>query len=663
MDTLGRRDLFRIIGTAGAAVGAASCSGVVDDLVPPGPVRRRAGPQKQVTTMCAACAAGCGITVRVVGEDAVRVNGAAGHPVNDGGLCPRGVAEIQNLYHPDRLKEPGEATGDRGSGHFKSLGWDAALTKVAQGLTGSVVIGVGTATALERQLLRRIAAKTGAQIVPVELAPGTPPTAGYQHFFGTDAIQPDFPNADLVLSLGCDWLQAAGSPVEAQRTFAHLRSGDKPVRIISADSRMSVTGARSDNWVPVPAGGLGLFALALAHALTAGDQVRPGRLPGLASLIGSDKLAPDAVARVLDIPVRTLNRVIDALKSAHRPVIVVDGSADLHTQVAAIALQILAGDPGAGLVLRGGPSLPPALQSDAKPPVALTAAIPGAAVLLFGANPLFLQPRSAWVETIQKAKFVGAINSFADESANHADVVLPSSTSLESRQLTWGTTADAKPFVSGGPAVVKPLYQTLEGVEILVRLAHALDPAVPWKSADELFSAVAEPLGAAKILDEGGSAQPAPTAAPPLTVLPESSARAADILQSTVDSAAPVYGALQLQAYVPLAFTGGQGAHLPFLHGITGTGGREVWRTIVEMHPRAAARVGIEEGARVLVETPQGSIRGVARLREGIRPDTVAVAVGLGRTAAGRWAEGYGDNPLTLTAPGATAVGVIVRRA
>jgi molybdopterin-containing oxidoreductase family iron-sulfur binding subunit len=662
MDTLSRRDLFKIIGTAGAAAGASSCGCLVEELAPGPPVRRRVGPQKQVATMCGGCSAGCGISVRLVGDDASRITGVAGHPVNDGGLCPRGVAETQNLYHPDRLQGAVEREGDRGSGNFKTLAWDAAIDKVVQGLSGTVLIAVGAATALEMQLLRKIAAKTGAQIVPVGLSGSMHPASAYELFFGTSSIQPDFANADLVVSLGSDWLQSSDSPVEAQRTYARLRGGDRPIRIITADGRLSVTASRSDAWVPVPQSGLGLFALALARGLAAADAGRGQRLPGLATLLSNDRLSPEAVARSLDIPQRSLERTVQALQSARHPVILVDGAADVPTQVAAVALQIIAGDAGAGILRSAEPALPPALAADARVASALSAPAAGAAVLLFGANPLFVQPKSAWGETIKKAKFVAAVTPFPDESAGQADVVLASSSALESRQLTWGTAADGKPFVSGGPAAVKPLYQTLESVEILTRLAHGLDSTVPWKSADDLFDAIKEPLGAGKILDEGGFARPEPPAAPALAVVPESSARAADILRGTVSTAAPGFGSLQLQTYVPLAYLGGTGAHLPFLHGITSTGGREIWRTVVEMHPRAAERVGIADSSPVVVETSQGRIHGVVRLREGIRPDTVAIAVGLGRTAGGRWAAGYGDNPLTLAAPGETAVGVVVRR-
>jgi len=100
--------------------------------------------------------------------------------------------------------------------------------------------------------------------------------------------------------------------------------------------------------------------------------------------------------------------------------------------------------------------------------------------------------------------------------------------------------------------------------------------------------------------------------------------------------------------HLPLAFPGGGGAHLPYLHGIAQVGGRDLWQTAVELHPQAARKLGIADGAAVWVESARGRILAVLRLREGIRPDSAAIAVGLGRKALGPFAAGRGSNPLDL---------------
>ena len=55
---------------------------------------------------CTLCPGGCGISVRLVGERVVKIEGLKGHPVNDGGICDLGAAGVQFLYGPTRVKTP-----------------------------------------------------------------------------------------------------------------------------------------------------------------------------------------------------------------------------------------------------------------------------------------------------------------------------------------------------------------------------------------------------------------------------------------------------------------------------------------------------------------------------------------------------------------------------
>jgi assimilatory nitrate reductase catalytic subunit len=45
--------------------------------------------------------------------------------------------------------------------------------------------------------------------------------------------------------------------------------------------------------------------------------------------------------------------------------------------------------------------------------------------------------------------------------------------------------------------------------------------------------------------------------------------------------------------------------------------------SFVELHPRLAARIGVEEGEPVVVTSARGSATAPARITRGIRPDTV----------------------------------------
>ena len=118
-----RRTFIKLTAISGGAATLAGCGNpehqlirfIPDEELVPGVAEWKPG-------ICPACAAGCGLQVRVMEDDAeVSRNGQAGivrmnvakklegnpaYPINRGGLCPRGQAAIQITYHPDRIGSP-----------------------------------------------------------------------------------------------------------------------------------------------------------------------------------------------------------------------------------------------------------------------------------------------------------------------------------------------------------------------------------------------------------------------------------------------------------------------------------------------------------------------------------------------------------------------------
>ena len=64
------------------------------------------GQSSYTDSVCSLCPGGCGISVRKVGDRAVKIEGRSGHPVNDGGICALGLSGLQLLYGPWRTTEP-----------------------------------------------------------------------------------------------------------------------------------------------------------------------------------------------------------------------------------------------------------------------------------------------------------------------------------------------------------------------------------------------------------------------------------------------------------------------------------------------------------------------------------------------------------------------------
>ncbi len=131
-----RREFVSAGLAATAAAACASCrpTFMTQILGRAGTGKRPTGPITWVNSACLQCPAGCGIRVKTIEGDAIKIEGNPLHPINQGRLCPKGQAGLQVLYDPDRIQGPLKRVGKRGAGEWKSISWDDAVAEVAQRL-------------------------------------------------------------------------------------------------------------------------------------------------------------------------------------------------------------------------------------------------------------------------------------------------------------------------------------------------------------------------------------------------------------------------------------------------------------------------------------------------------------------------------------------------
>jgi anaerobic selenocysteine-containing dehydrogenase len=91
--------------------------------------------EKIVRSTCGICQAGCGVRIHVEDNRAIHIEGDPDSPINRGALCEKGLASLEYLYHPDRLKYPLRRKGERGSGSWERAAWDEVLDEVAETFT------------------------------------------------------------------------------------------------------------------------------------------------------------------------------------------------------------------------------------------------------------------------------------------------------------------------------------------------------------------------------------------------------------------------------------------------------------------------------------------------------------------------------------------------
>jgi anaerobic selenocysteine-containing dehydrogenase len=294
--------------------------------IPPG------GEATHVNSTCTLCPAACGITVRKIDQRAVKIEGMAGHPVNDGGICILGVSGLQLLYGPSRVKTPLKRVGERGAGHWQPISWDQAVAEVAQKLGELREKGEGHAVAAicgsDRgtlpQLFSRLLTVYGSPnfftlptihdtyAMTLGLMQGGNPQAGF-----------DVENTDYLLSFGSGILEGWGAPVRMFRANSRWRSGYG--KVVQVEARLSTTAAKADRWMPVNPGSEAALAMGLAHVIlreklyqrdfikhhTEGfDEWQKGVLAGY---------APDAVAAVSGVPAAEIEALAREFARARKP--------------------------------------------------------------------------------------------------------------------------------------------------------------------------------------------------------------------------------------------------------------------------------------------------------------------------------------------------------
>ena len=325
-------------------------------------------------------------------------------------------------------------------------------------------------------------------------------------------------------------------------------------------------------------------------------------------------------------------------------------------------------------------------------------------LMLAGADPIYASAApTRLLAALERVPLVVSFSSIADDSALHSDWILPDAHFLERWDLTTSPPGVPFPVASlAQPAVTKPRHDVRPVTEVLLDLAVRVGPemaaALPWKDLPTLIRAemnglygarrgavMGEPFDEAwvRMMEGAGWWAPGYQSADELwkkagesggwwdpfydhgdwkRVLATGSGRFdfRPELLSRVARETPVTApgertestsSLALYLFEPLPIAGGAGAELPFLQGILDPGLEERWETWAEINPESAARLGIEDRAWIHVASPQGAIVVRARVTPRVVPGVVAIPLGLGKRAAGRWASGIGANPLQLLSP------------
>ncbi|MFO3797364.1 MAG: molybdopterin dinucleotide binding domain-containing protein, partial [Anaerolineales bacterium] len=99
------------------------------------------------------------------------------------------------------------------------------------------------------------------------------------------------------------------------------------------------------------------------------------------------------------------------------------------------------------------------------------------------------------------------------------------------------------------------------------------------------------------------------------------------------------------------------GANKPWLQEVPDPTTTVMWGSWVEINPKTADELGLEDDDVVRIISEHGSLEVPVYRYPAIRPDVIAIVFGQGHTAYGRYAQGRGVNPNQILAPSVNAAG------
>jgi len=617
------------------------------------------------TSVCALCPGGCGISVRKIDNRAVKIEGRKDCPVNEGGICTLGLAGLQLLYGPWRVKTPLK----KNNGQFEQIGWDQALSEISDRLNElknsgnpQAVAGIArTGNNTTGQLLKRLLTVLGSP-----------------NFFTPSSSQ----DCTYILSFGSGLLEGWGSPVRMFQT--HSRWKDNGTTLVQVEARLSNTAAKADTWVPIKPGTEGALAMGLAHIILR-DGLHAAGIEGNSTSFDEFRrmlkknYPPNAVAHQTGVDEPTLEKLARNFAGSSRPLAVCgrgagqDPNGDFEA-MAVMALNALVGavNRSGGICLAALPDYinwptPESSAAENKEPAVSPHQLiqlingnpqsPVQALFVSDVNPLFtLHDTKAVQDAFDKIPLIVALSAYMDETAARADYVLPVHTYLERYEDIPVTAGLKKPLVGLTRPVVNPVFDTRHPGDVIIHLAKSLDGAMkaafPWENHEACLKQTLaenwEILSSQGYLSKSTSEIEALTRAGKIDF---SALIASAGNQEQTPAGQEETWPLTLIPYDSTRISGGHIGTPPFVLKTVSDKILKKAEVFVEINPVTARRHNLANGRPAILETPTGKARVMVNVTEEIVPDVIALPKGLGHFAYDAYLAGKGVNVNALIGP------------
>ena len=475
-------------------------------------------PVTRIPTFCNGCGNRCGIFASVKNGRLWKIEGNPEANGNLGAVCPKGHGYLHDLYNPHRLKGPLKRVGDR----FEPIPWEQAYKEIAQKINLILmdsgpqgIFWVNYPQSNNAYALRLMHTLGSPHYFTHGSTCYTARNAGWVTTVG-ELPSNDLSHARYIVIIGRN--PAGGIDLAEVKKMVEAR--EKGAKIVVVDPRHSETAILADEWLPIKPGTdlallLGMINVMVKEGLY--DKKFVGQ-----KTVGFEQLEdeivnypPEWAERVCEIPAKTIIRIAREMASEkprallHRGYHAAFGSQYLNSFQTVRALAIANSLLG-NINRKGGiyfpktaqlgelqprhpaPELPKIGKSDGtgvpgRYPLGsygdgIAHAIPELALrgelkagIVYHNNPLRTNPNPKRVIAgYKKLELLVVIDTALSETASIAHYILPESFYLERDEAVDTKHAGKRAQVSIQQQVVKPVFDTRPGTQIIIELARHL---------------------------------------------------------------------------------------------------------------------------------------------------------------------------------------------
>ncbi|MBB6053835.1 molybdopterin oxidoreductase family protein [Armatimonas rosea] len=243
------------------------------NAAPPGGWGYPGEPDKLVPTHCCFCGQQCGINLKVKNNKVIGFEPREDFPFNRGKLCPKGILRYMQNEHPDRLLHPMKRVEGRG---FERISWDEALDTTVRQIqriqkahgNDAFAMLSGVSLTNEKSYLVGKFARLALQTANLDyngrlcmVSAG----AGNKKAFGIDRAAnswDDIVLADVILVTGSNIAEC--SPITTDYIW---RARDRGAKLIMVDPRVTPLARTADLHLPVRPGGDSALMNGILHVL------------------------------------------------------------------------------------------------------------------------------------------------------------------------------------------------------------------------------------------------------------------------------------------------------------------------------------------------------------------------------------------------------------